>query len=104
MIGTCEAQRAPLRACQKLPLPHDDIAPDDRADRPALDLYPVIWRPTAPALDPVIGQNALLRHIDDGEVGIVTFSDPALAGDAEELGRSVARELDETFERKPATI
>jgi hypothetical protein len=75
-------------------LPHDDIAADDRSRGPALHLHAVIGRPAAAAFDPCIGDRALRLEIDNGEIGIEAQSDASLAGDLEQPGGAMARQID----------
>ena len=65
----------------KLVLTHHDIPAHQRRHHPARDFLTVIRSPAAFAGYPVVRDGALRLQINDGEVGIVAFGDPALAGD-----------------------
>src|SRR4029079_10359698 len=67
------------RGVTKFAVPHGDIAPEDRSDRPALHIAAGKGRPTTFRGDPVVGDGLLQFQIDDGEIGVIAYRDAALA-------------------------
>src|SRR5215208_3880252 len=84
------------------PLPHDDIAADDRSRGPALHVHAVIGRPAAAAFDPMIGNGAFGLEVNNGEIGIEAHSDASLAGDLEQPGRTIAGQIDQALDAETA--
>src|SRR4029078_4374683 len=98
-----EADRC-TRGLPKFAVPHGDIAPEDRSDRPALHIAAGKGRPTTFRGDPVVGDGLLQFQIDDGEIGVIAYRDAALAGDAEDALRPGAGQIDEAGKAEPPFV
>ena len=85
-------------------MPHSDVAADEGADGPTGDLDAFVGGPAATALLLGVGDGFGALHVDDGEVGVVTQRDSALAAQAEYAVRAMAGEIDKTGEREAALI
>ena len=80
------------------------MAAHQRANRPAGHGHAVIRRPTGARGDPAVGDGLPPLQIDDGDIGVVTRREPALAGDAIDPRRTGAGEIDQPGERIEANV
>src|SRR3954453_84422 len=91
-----------LGCFDQLIVPHDSVAPDHRADRPAGHLPAVIGCPAGPRRDPVVGNALAALEINHGQVCVVAGGNAALAGNTEYPGRPGAGEIDKACQGKTA--
>src|SRR4051794_1588982 len=99
-----EAHRLAQGRRGQLPLPHDDVPANDRADRPAGHRDAVIRGPAAFRGDPAIADGLAALEVDDREVAIVAGGDPTLARDAEKPLRPGTGEVDEALEGEASGV
>src|SRR4029078_2065213 len=99
-----EAEWGARRASNDSAVPHHAAPAHEGANGPPLYALAVVRRPASAAGDLSVGDRFLTLQVDHHEVGVVAGGDTALAADAEQALRAVARQIDEALDAETSRI
>src|SRR5262245_45748239 len=92
------------RRSKQFTLPHHAHAAHEGAHRPAADGHAVVRSPSGARGDPSVGDRLAALDIDDGQIGIIADGKAPFPRDAEQAGRSGARQIDQTLQRETTRV